>query len=63
MIAVEKLTIALADIYNRWPSALISANAVGNLVVQVDGKWIGWIDISNDVRTGTGEFSTFGGTL
>jgi hypothetical protein len=45
-ITLRQLLAVIRESANRYPNATLTRNNVGNLVVDVDGQLIGWIDLS-----------------
>lgn len=46
-VHVFKLFEAVKDIMRRWPDAVLSKNAVGNLAIFSGGVYVGWLDLRN----------------
>lgn len=43
-----ELVVLANEVAQRWPSAVLEKNPVGNLSVMLDDEWIAWLDL----RTG-----------
>lgn len=44
-ISPEQLSEMAAETLQRWPTATLQKNNVGNLAVEVDGKFVGYLDL------------------
>jgi hypothetical protein len=46
-MTADQLLDAAVEIASTWPDATITHNPVGGLAIDVDGRFVGWID-TND---------------
>jgi hypothetical protein len=44
---IRKLLDVMRDVADRYPDAALTRNDVGNLVVWVDGRAVGWVELMN----------------
>lgn len=49
----QQFVTMVQTVAERWPSAVLRRNSVGNLVVDVDGEYVAWLDLTD------GEINSF----
>jgi len=52
MLSAHRLLVAATVVMDRAPDAVLIKNHVGNLAIERDGDYVGWVDL----RTGEVEF-------